>query len=423
MEISVFHAGHTDAGFFVHAVNTYYKGLALDLGSETVIRSRPIDLLSYDDIESLKSFVLIVPLHNLVRIMHDMSLSEGLLSPAIVSAINEERCRLIFDFSNESGTSMLLDEITKQLSRKGVLDPAKCWIICQNRLFERSSPGRISVAHFDFFILAAVNEARKILSPDVHSLLVEKKRLGCFDKEYVCLNATPRLHRIHALLEMIDQGLIDLSFETKNINGQSAFLSMPLLEASKEEPLTRTAIVQYLDRCRSSCLAKYVDGFIESLPLEADSLAEKGNQLATKITLEHYSDSGISIVTETGVDSWHMRLTEKLIKPLALGHPFVVVGHIGSVRLVKSLGYSDFSEFIDHRYDTIESPSLRIKEAVKSAGHFLKRLKAGSIDFEALAMESSRNIQWTKSGFLEYYWRHCVESVIDLLRPRTPTSH
>jgi hypothetical protein len=423
MEISVFHAGHTDAGFFVHAINSYYKGLALDLGRETVIKSRAIDLLSYGDIESLGFFVLMVPLLNPGRITHDTKLSESLLSPAIVNAINEERCRLIFDFSNESGTSMLLDEVTRQLSGKGVLDPAKCWIICQNRLFERTSPGRISVAHFDFFILAAVNEARKILSPDVHSLLVEKKRLGFFKKKFVCLNATPRLHRIHTLLEMIDQGLIDLNFETKYINGQSAFLSMPLLEVSKVDPLTRTAINQYLDGCGSSCLAKYLDGFIESLPLEADSLAEKGNQLATKITMEHYSDSGISIVTETGVDSGNMRLTEKLIKPLALGHPFVVVGHIGSARLVKTLGYSDFSEFIDHRYDAIASPSFRIKEAVKSAGHFLERLKAGSIDLEALAMESSRNIQWTKSGFLEYYWRHCVESVIELFRPHPPTNH
>ena len=423
MEISVFHAGHTDAGFFVHAINSYYKGLALDLGRETVIESRAIDLLSYGDIESLGFFVLMVPLLNPGRITHDTKLSESLLSPAIVSAINEERCRLIFDFSNESGTSILLDEVTRQLSGKGVLDPAKCWIICQNRLFERSSPGRISVAHFDFFILAAVNEARKILSPEVHSLLVEKKRLGYFNKKLVCLNATPRLHRIHTLLEMIDQGLIDLNFETKDINGQSAFLSMPLLEESKVDPLTRTAIIQYLDGCGSSCLAKHLDGFIERLPLEADSLAEKGNQLATKITMEHYSDSGISIVTETGVDSGNMRLTEKLIKPLALGHPFVVVGHRGSARLVKTLGYSDFSEFIDHRYDVIASPSLRIKEVVKSAGHFLERLNAGSIDLEALAMESSRNIQWTKSGFLEFYWRHCVESVIELFRPRAPRNH
>ena len=150
--------------------------------------------------------------------------------------------------------------------------------------------------------------------------------------------------------------------------------------------------------------------------MKADQLSEKGNQLATKVILEHYLETNLSIVTETGIDEGIERITEKTVKALCHGHPLVIVGHENSVRIAKSLGFSLMDDFIDHSYDSINEPISRIHCAIGSAKEFLGLLRTNKLSCEEISAHTDHNVTWATDGFLVFYWGQYVKPILSILR-------
>jgi hypothetical protein len=73
-----------------------------------------------------------------------------------------------------------------------------------------------------------------------------------------------------------------------------------------------------------------------------------------------YSTSGIEIVLETLFDDNRNHLTEKILKPIACGRPFMLAGTPGSLEYLQSYGFKTFNELIDETYDTIADPAERL---------------------------------------------------------------
>jgi hypothetical protein len=84
-------------------------------------------------------------------------------------------------------------------------------------------------------------------------------------------------------------------------------------------------------------------------------------RLSPKVCL----DSWVSLISETGYkdDEGTIFLSEKIFKPLACMHPFVVVGNKNSLVEFRKLGYETFSNWIDEDYDT-KNDTERIYAAV-----------------------------------------------------------
>ncbi len=57
------------------------------------------------------------------------------------------------------------------------------------------------------------------------------------------------------------------------------------------------------------------------------------------------------------------RITEKALKPLLNGHPFIVFGNPGSLALIKALGFATFPELVDESYDEEPDPPRRFELA------------------------------------------------------------
>jgi hypothetical protein len=76
-----------------------------------------------------------------------------------------------------------------------------------------------------------------------------------------------------------------------------------------------------------------------------------------------YADYFIEIVAETDTltTNW---ITEKTVKNLYIGKPFIVFSGVGSLAKIRSFGFKTFSPWIDESYDTIDNVYLR-SEAVK----------------------------------------------------------
>jgi hypothetical protein len=67
-----------------------------------------------------------------------------------------------------------------------------------------------------------------------------------------------------------------------------------------------------------------------------------------------YNDYFMEIVvdTDTITTSW---ITEKSVKNLYIGKPFVIMSGAGALAKIQSFGFKTFSPWIDERYDLIEN--------------------------------------------------------------------
>lgn len=419
MERVVFFGGHSDAGFFVHSVNTYYQGVDVD-GSKVKLKPRNIEVIDDDEIRALGRFSLIVPVLDEWRLAEPGHL-QNLFRPAIVDAINGQSCKLLLDFSNESGTKDMLKKLTDLLKTFGIKSPSGCWLLCQNRsICGASGHGLITAVPYDFFLLAGVFASRQVLSAGVMQSLTSAIESNSKPYRLTCLNATPRLHRVHALLEAIDLGLISAAWYQADAEIKLPYISMTSLDDTKGSPLSIPEVSRYLESCHRAHLLPHLEWLQRILPLRVDSLSEKGNHLAAKILTEHYLNADMSVVTETGVNSGVKRITEKTIKVLAIGHPFVVIGHTNSVAMAKELGFSVMEEVIDHSYDTIDNPSERIHSAILSAKDFLSRLDGNTPMASQVSQLASQNMAWACNGFSDSYWSSHVLPVLRLLQIVSP---
>jgi len=73
-----------------------------------------------------------------------------------------------------------------------------------------------------------------------------------------------------------------------------------------------------------------------------------------------YNSTDIEVVLETLFDDDRLHLTEKSLRPVAVGQPFILAGTYGSLEYLKSYGFQTFSDVWDESYDQIEDPAERL---------------------------------------------------------------
>jgi hypothetical protein len=74
-----------------------------------------------------------------------------------------------------------------------------------------------------------------------------------------------------------------------------------------------------------------------------------------------YLDTYFSLVTETVFDYPHTFRTEKIWKPIAIGHPWIAVSNAGYYRDMRALGFRTFNNLIDESFDQIEDNAQRLE--------------------------------------------------------------
>jgi hypothetical protein len=416
---NAYFAAHSDAGCFIHSINQVYGGIK-STGSPTRVPCKSLSTLTTEEIAFLAKFCIIVPLQNASKATIDTF--SFLAREGLVNAINEKRCKLAIDFSNESCSLHLYDRLNSILESYGVINTSHCAILSQNRQLNelQTSKAILKPFCFDFFPLATLSYLRKTVSEaNIHELVTSRHSVNK-PGDILCLNATPRLHRIITLLMLIKVGLIDKEQKPFNTAIRCPFVSFPGFSYSKTGGLTAEATKQELTKMGLDDRLEDLEWLLSVSPLKVDDLAEEGNQLATKIILKHYVDTHLSVVNETGTDNSARRLTEKSLKPLALGHPFVIIGHLKSVELARELGFSTMDHIIDHGYDSQPDPLQRTAMAVQSAKRFIAMIHSGEIRSSDIMPHSTHNINWAREGLLEHYYIRFVLPIIRFLEFELP---
>lgn len=75
-----------------------------------------------------------------------------------------------------------------------------------------------------------------------------------------------------------------------------------------------------------------------------------------------YIDTYFSVVTETVFEYPYSFRTEKIWKPIVMGHPWIAVANAGFYRDMRNMGFQTYGHLIDESFDSIENNQDRLEK-------------------------------------------------------------
>lgn len=158
--------------------------------------------------------------------------------------------------------------------------------------------------------------------------------------KFLFLNGRGRRHRRYLLNAWQQSGLLAESLWS-NLDG--AVAPVQLLPAQYEVP-----------RYQAQVAATGDQGYVK-FQLFNDEWGE------IYLNPAAYIDTYFSMVTETVHDYAYSFRTEKIWKPIVMGHPWIVSANRGFLRDMQELGFQTFHGILDETYDDIEDNDERLQ--------------------------------------------------------------
>jgi hypothetical protein len=163
-------------------------------------------------------------------------------------------------------------------------------------------------------------------------------------KLFLCMNRVPRPHRRAIVCHLLRRGLLDRSMVSFRVDRPiwARFDDLQLQEAWQE---LQKRLPLVIDR---------------DLPLDFDRYMQDNFAAVTLGEAWPYRDSCFSIVNETHFSNDVLFVSEKVWKPIAHGHPFMIAGTPGTLAYLRALGFRTFAPLIDEHYDTLVDDAQRL---------------------------------------------------------------
>ncbi|CAB4128857.1 hypothetical protein UFOVP112_90 [uncultured Caudovirales phage] len=98
---------------------------------------------------------------------------------------------------------------------------------------------------------------------------------------------------------------------------------------------------------------------------------------------DFYNRSAVVVDSETFSDSfldYNAGITEKTLKPLIFGNPFLLYAGRGTLQLLQEMGFETYSSIIDESYDDIENPQKRFEFILEET------LRLSKMDLKEMAL-------------------------------------
>lgn len=266
----------------------------------------------------------------------------------LLRKLNELKFYLIGDFSNEAFLTYIDNEIKNNLNVIADNFDLNRFIIIQNN-FDiitakkiKYSNYEINTIHLPYFLLATPIEMNKYVS-----------KLSTFEntvkkKDFICLNRRVKKHKFLFLRELYNKNLL----KDTNWTYVSNYVDRELFN---EGTFTKDVGISF-------------DNF-KSIQLKEDvyygqELDYKDEFLYT-INPKWYFESKVNLVVET-FNHNPCHITEKVIKPIYLGIPFVVYSSKNYLNKLKTFGFKDYTDVIgEYNPNSINSvieAGIRLKQ-------------------------------------------------------------
>ena len=94
-------------------------------------------------------------------------------------------------------------------------------------------------------------------------------------------------------------------------------------------------------------------------------LCEAKSHYSADFDIEDYESTNIEVVLETLFDDLRLHLTEKTLRPIALGQPFILAGTYGSLKYLRDYGFKTFSDCWDESYDMMSDSVERMNKIIE----------------------------------------------------------
>jgi hypothetical protein len=250
----------------------------------------------------------------------------------------------------------------------------------KNFVIEKKLTQKINIipyTHFEHDVKFMAESMNLNLTVDDH--LKHKKENVNDLKTYNCMMKRLRAHRCwwYTYLyknDLLDDGLVSMNpFSRKHTCFDGRFLTHDIVRQSNR-----------------------------LLPLEIynkSNIEQLDNFYIRRIVPEVHLDTWVSVVSEASFSDEDLTifLSEKLFKPIACMHPFIVVGNRGSLSRLRNMGYKTFDGYIDESYDDL--PTLERFDAI---------------------VDSIKKVQQIKDKFSWYEsMRHILEHNYEILERNT----
>jgi hypothetical protein len=191
--------------------------------------------------------------------------------------------------------------------------------------------------------------------PEIYSKTVKPYK-------FLFLNGRARPHRKFLLEKFKQHGILDQALWTNLDSGPAGSRNLSLHDDNKENLLIRSLPVQHLP---ANYEVKEYQHRLNTLPTDEYQFIKNHlfNNTWGEIYLkaEPYIDTYFSLVTETVFDYPYSFRTEKIWKPIAIGHPWIATSNYGYYRDMHKLGFKSFGHLIDESFDLISSDQERIE--------------------------------------------------------------
>lgn len=189
---------------------------------------------------------------------------------------------------------------------------------------------------------------------------------------FLSYNRQYRHHRIRFIIDLLDKNLIN-----KGLISLNKLNNIPYETTDQNK-----------------------DFLINKTPLIIDSLPDLTNNLAVNITTQDYERTFMSIVTETLADDNTLFFSEKVWKPIMVGHPFMIYGNRGSLKYLKDLGFKTYDKWFDESYDNELDSDIRSKKIVNE----IERLSKKSLEeLKIIREEMKETCQYNFHFYKKYY--------------------
>ena len=126
---------------------------------------------------------------------------------------------------------------------------------------------------------------------------------------------------------------------------------------------------------------------------------------------EDFLSTRISVVLETVFDGSKIHLTEKILRPIACGHPFILAAAPGSLDYLRSYGFKTFSPWINEDYDLEVSSIDRLKKIVQSMKEFCS---LSTLDKKEVLVQIKKIADYNKELFFSKNFTEVITKELQL---------
>jgi SAM-dependent methyltransferase len=343
------------------------------------------------------------------------------IEPAILDDVRTGRAVLLLDLTNEGPAfeKSGFDHIHDFVDSRGLPAERVIWL-AQNRAIEagyKAAYGArrpsIRFLYYDFYVKMLAHffsnaDWRSKVMGDDEAHLTRLCDGSAKDHVVLCLNATPRTHRVLAISALMYHGIF-----------QDCLVSFGGLGYEKGSRLAESLLADVAHSPDYAYLTAACSAVCRIPSLQIDGFLETGNRLWNKIDTNCYYRTYLSLVTETDFTAGDAdRVTEKILKPFCLGHPVVTLGNPGSIRTMRDWGFSDFGKILDQGYDQIADPATRFRVVFDGIIRQIAMVRSDPVGWLGRMREiSSANIAHSGGGFIHAYHERCeVPLLVELSR-------